>query len=126
MIVVWLFTALFVKHFICDFIMQGPFQYKNKGTYMHPGGWLHAVIQGAGSLVVFFLVIGMNEFIAALILIEIVVHYHIDWAKMNLNKYWGLTPTTSEQFWWLLGFDQLLHYLTYTGMVGALIWAYVD
>jgi hypothetical protein len=32
---------------------------------------------------------------------------------MNLNRHWGLRPDNSEQFWWLLGFDQYLHYLTY-------------
>ena len=46
---------------------------------------------------------------------DFLLHYHIDWAKMNLNKKLGYGPTTHEQFWWLLGLDQLLHALTYLG-----------
>lgn len=49
--------------------------------------------------------------------IDGMIHYHIDWAKMNLNAKMGWGPTTHEQFWALLGFDQYLHALTYLGIV---------
>jgi hypothetical protein len=45
------------------------------------------------------------------------LHYHIDWAKMNINKQCGWKADTHEEFWWLLGVDQLLHALTYIGLV---------
>src|SRR5205809_532082 len=109
----WLFTAFFIKHFICDFPLQWAYQYKNKGTYGHPGGILHAAIHGAGTLVV-CLIFGLPAWLA---LADAVIHYHIDWAKMRLNAHWGLKPDNSEYFWWLLGLDQLLHYLTYAGLV---------
>jgi hypothetical protein len=35
------------------------------------------------------------------------------WAKMNFAKHYDLQPHNSEQFWILLGFDQLLHHITY-------------
>jgi hypothetical protein len=41
------------------------------------------------------------------------VHYHIDWAKMKISKRYDLQPNNSERFWILLGFDQLLHHITY-------------
>lgn len=44
---------------------------------------------------------------------EYALHYHIDWAKMNLNKKMGWAANTHNEFWILLGVDQLLHYLTY-------------
>jgi hypothetical protein len=40
---------------------------------------------------------------------------------MNLNKKLGWGPTTHEQFWWLLGLDQLLHALTYITIAALLL-----
>ena len=54
-------------------------------------------------------------------LADAVLHYHIDWAKMNINKKMGWGPTTHEEFWWLTGLDQFLHALTYIGLVATVI-----
>lgn len=121
MIVAWAFLALFVKHFVFDFVLQGPFQYLNKGTYGHAGGILHSGLQAVGSFVVLVWFTQSVELLAMVCAAEFLIHYHVDWAKMNLNKHWGLKPDNSEYFWWLLGFDQLLHYLTYFGMIVVLI-----
>lgn len=103
---------LFVKHFICDFPLQAyPWMYRNKGTYCHPGGIAHAAIHGFGSLIVLFPFIGIPALFYAAI--DFIVHYHIDWAKMNIGKRYDWQPNTSERFWILLGFDQLLHHMTY-------------
>lgn len=107
--VIWVFIAFSVKHFICDFPLQWAYQYKNKGTYGHPGGLLHASIHIVGT----FIVCSIFSFPLWLAFVDGIVHYHIDWAKMRLNTRWHLKPDTSEYFWWLLGVDQLLHYLTY-------------
>jgi hypothetical protein len=106
---------LFTKHFIIDFPLQNRFQYSNKGTYMHPGGLLHSGLHGLGT---YFCLVYFAP-IAALYLavVDAVLHYHIDWAKMNLNAKLGWGPTTHEEFWWLLGFDQYLHVLTYVFIV---------
>jgi hypothetical protein len=103
---------LFIKHFICDFPLQAnPWLYRNKGTYMHPGGIAHAGIHALGTLLVLAPFIGsLSMFYAAL---DMLVHYHIDWAKMNISKRYDLQPNNSERFWILLGFDQLLHHITY-------------
>ncbi len=122
---------LFIKHFIVDFPLQAfPYQYKNKGTYGHPGGLLHAGLHGLGTFIViagvFFyitdwtiLLVWKDVFVVAayLALIDMFLHYHIDWAKMNLNNKLGYGPTTHEQFWWLLGLDQYLHAVTYIMLV---------
>lgn len=107
-------TLLFVKHFIVDFPLQGPYQYTNKGTYLHMGGQLHAGLHGIGTFIValFFVDFGVAMMIAVA---DAFIHYHIDWAKVNINKYFKWQSHTSEKFWWLLGFDQLLHTLTYIG-----------
>ena len=108
-------SALFIKHFIVDFPLQTPYHYLNKGTYGHPGGVQHALFHGVGTALCFVL---WAPF-AAIILgaIDGLIHYHVDWAKVKLNNKYGLTPTNSEKFWWLLGADQLAHYLTYIGLV---------
>ena len=114
----YLLLALFTKHFVIDFPMQGPYQYKNKGTYGHPGGILHAGLHFVGTLVCFTFV---TQYAIIYALADMFIHYHIDWAKMNINAKTGWGPTTHEQFWWLLGVDQFLHALTYIGMVMILV-----
>jgi hypothetical protein len=52
---------------------------------------------------------------------DTVIHYHIDWAKMKLNRWFGWAPNTHEQFWWLLGLDQYLHAVTYVIFVATVI-----
>ncbi len=103
---------LFIKHFICDFPLQAnPWMYRNKGTYLHMGGIAHAGIHALGTLLVLAPFIGSLSVMYAAI--DMLVHYHIDWAKMNISKRYDLQPNNSERFWILLGFDQLLHHITY-------------
>jgi hypothetical protein len=107
---------LFIKHFICDFPLQAyAWMYRNKGTYLHPGGIAHAATHAIGTLIILAPFIGGAAVLYALI--DMLVHYHIDWAKMNVNKHYDLQPNTSERFWILLGFDQLLHHITYFAIV---------
>lgn len=108
---------LFSKHFIFDFPLQFPYHYLNKGTYFHPGGVFHALNHGAGTAACLVLVLDTPLTALTLGLLDMLLHYHIDWAKMNLNKRLGYGPTTSEKFWWLLGLDQYLHALTYIGII---------
>ena len=117
MIMLELLTLLFIKHFIIDFPLQKPYQYLNKGTYGHMGGILHATLHGVGTMLCMFF---FTPFFVVFGVIDAVIHYHIDWAKVKINKHMGWGPTTHEQFWWLLGADQLLHALTYIGLVSLL------
>jgi hypothetical protein len=115
-----LLLMLFTKHFIVDFPFQVAYQYKNKGTYGHPGGLLHAFLHAVGTYAVLF----WTPYLYLALILAIadgVIHYHIDWAKMNLNAKLGWGPTTHEQFWWLLGFDQYLHALTYLSIIFILV-----
>lgn len=129
------FALLAVKHFIVDFPLQAfPYQYQNKGTYGHPGGLLHSGLHGVGTFAVFaglFLyrldwevaLVWKDVVFAAgyLAVVDALLHYHIDWAKMNINRHYGWTATTSEKFWVLLGVDQLLHALTYVLLVSLVV-----
>lgn len=103
---------LIVKHFICDYPLQMfPYMYQNKGTYGHVGGILHASIHAVGTLIILNFFSPHHAVFWALL--DGVIHYHIDWAKMNIGKKFNLKPDNNEWFWVLLGADQLLHYLTY-------------
>ena len=116
-----LLLVLFIKHFVVDFLLQRPYQYLNKGTYGHPGGVLHAGLHGIATM------LGLGAFgygmvtVAVLGMVDAIAHYHIDWAKVNINRYYGWTATTHEQYWWLVGLDQLLHTLTYIGIIAMVI-----
>ncbi|PPC87537.1 MAG: hypothetical protein CTY37_03360 [Methylotenera sp.] len=114
-----MFTALFllfIKHFICDFPLQAyPWMYRNKGTYLHPGGIVHALIHGIGTTIVLLPFISLVALMYGIV--DWLVHYHIDWAKMGVSKRYDLQPNNSEKFWILLGFDQLLHHITYFALV---------
>lgn len=105
--------GLLLKHFVVDFPLQTPFMYLNKGIYGHRGGLLHAFAHWLGTAVVLALCGVSFSLIFSLSFLDYVAHYHIDWAKVNITKYYDLTPLNSEKYWWLLGLDQLLHQLTY-------------
>lgn len=118
----WLFVALATKHLIVDFPLQAfPYQYRNKGTYGHPGGLLHAGLHVVGTLLVLLVMFLDNPYILALAWLDGWAHYHIDWLKMNVNKRFSWGPTTHEQFWIAVGVDQWLHFLTYAVIVYAVI-----
>lgn len=54
MMLTLLIFLLFTKHFIVDFPLQWEYQWKNKGTYGHPGGIIHAALHGIGTYFCFF------------------------------------------------------------------------
>lgn len=113
-----LFTlALFqIKHLIADFVLQSPFQVTNKGQYGHPGGILHAGIQ-VGLTLPILLWVGLGwPAIVSVMVVEFLVHYHLDWSKEFLSRRYALT-TSMAAYWWLFGTDQALHQLTYIGIV---------
>ena len=113
--VVLAFVLLFVKHWYIDFVNQSMEEVNGKGIY---GNWLgirHSLKHGAATALV-FLFLGCGLIIAPLLgLIDFVIHYHTDWSKMN----YGNRDITTPQFWNHLGLDQLVHYLTYLGLVYA-------
>lgn len=121
--VVLLLTFFALKHFIVDFLLQQKYQYSNKGTYGHPGGLLHAGLHGLGTAAALW-IFADPVWCILMAVFDSVAHYHIDWAKTNINARMGWGPNTHEEFWWLLGFDQLLHSLTYIVIIGWTIGAF--
>jgi hypothetical protein len=117
MIELLILVLLFSKHFIVDFPLQTPYQWQNKGTYGHLGGLLHSGLHGTAT----FLILSFFTPLAIVFgIVDFLVHYHIDWAKMKINAHYGWRSDSHPQFWTLLGLDQYLHAMTYIAMVAFL------
>ena len=78
---------------------------------------MHSIKHGVATTLIFMVFFQSFEFSVIVGLIDFVLHYHIDWAKMNINKRYGYT-IEMPQFWAWLGLDQLAHQLCYV----LLIW----
>lgn len=116
-LVITLFTLLFVKHFLVDFLLQTKYQWSNKHKLGHPGGILHVFLHIAATVLVIGDYVPNMEVMGIVLLFEAVAHYFIDWAKMNISMKYELDPTKHAIWFHLLGLDQLLHYLTYSAMI---------
>jgi hypothetical protein len=108
-----------IKHFVCDYVLQTTYQYSNKGTYGHLGGILHAGIHAFGSIPAILIFMPPLPIIAAIVVGEFVVHYHIDWLKQAVDSRMYWTPKDA-QYWHVFGADQLLHQLTYVVILAVL------
>ena len=115
----WSLVLFETKHFVCDFVLQTQYQKQNKERYGHPGGLIHAGLQGVGSLPAIVLLTHSVLLIAGIVVAEFVVHYHIDWLKERIvkNRRWN---TEIRGFWQVFGADQMLHNFTYVGIIGVL------
>lgn len=115
------FVVLAVKHTIADYFLQTSYQYRNKGSYGHPGGLIHAAFHAVLTLPVFLVLPPSSVMLAAAIIAgEFVLHYHLDWAKEQLVKRYKVTHK-DVLFWNLFGLDQLCHLLTYVAIIAILI-----
>jgi len=103
-----------IKHFVADYPLQTPEMIRGKGILFNPQGILHSLHHSGLTLVtlgIFALVHPIAIIPAVLISVsEFFVHYVIDYSKMQYGK--SLT-TNDSRFWWAIGFDQMLHHLTY-------------
>jgi len=112
-------TLLFTKHFVVDFMLQTPYQYLNKGNYGHTGGIVHSGLHAVATL----FIIGYFDTNLAMMMavLDFVIHYHVDWAKVQINSRYNWKADTHKEFWWLLGLDQFLHALTYLGIAYVMV-----
>lgn len=110
---IYLLALLFVNHYLVDFIFQTEYQWKNKNKFLHPGGLIHSGLHGLtmyGILIMF----GVDWYLALKCsYYNFIIHYAIDYFKMEITIHFDLDANRHKEFWWVLGLDQLLHYLTY-------------
>jgi len=115
------FVILQIKHFLTDFVWQTDRMVAEKGIYGAQYGIYHSLIQSAGTFLAFAWLHPILGIAAALV--DFVAHYHIDWAKININRRFKYTPA-DRQFWFWLGLDQLAHQITYILLVGWIFLAF--
>lgn len=113
-----LILLLQTKHYYADFVIQTYAQTVRKGIYRDLCGISHSIDHVWTSLLAltifsFFYAISPLTIVTSA-LIEGIVHYHIDWAKVKF----GTKNMQSSLFWNQFGLDQYAHQLTYI----AIIW----
>lgn len=104
-------VLLQIKHWYIDFVNQSNQEVASKGIYGDRQGINHSAKQGLGTVLAVWITVGTPYLIFAVIcgIIDFVVHYHVDWLKMN----YGNRDIKTPQFWNHLGLDQMAHQLTY-------------
>ncbi len=116
-----LLLGLQIKHFIADYCLQTPLMIEGKGSFRAPGGYLHAGLHAVCTLIVLaFADIGLS-LVVPIILAEFVIHYVIDYGKIRLSDAFPSEPH-HKRYWIMHGGDQLLHHLTYIGILYT-VWA---
>ena len=118
-VMLWSLLAFEAKHFICDFVIQTAYQVRTKGIYGHPGGFLHSGAHAIASLPAILVWGPSIKMIAALVVAEFLIHYHMDWTKENVGRRKNWTPHQGI-YWTLFGLDQFVHQLTYVAMLAIL------
>lgn len=110
-------ALLLIKHAVADFLLQTAYQRSTKGIYGALGGLTHSATHILLTAPVLFLFpsLSLGRF-SAILAAEFVLHYHLDWLKDQAVKRSGWTSHDTA-FWWALGLDQLMHGLTYVGIV---------
>lgn len=105
--------CLQIKHLFVDWFWQPPYEWRNKGTYGHWGGIRHSLKNAIGTTLCFVPFVPNLILITFILVIDFLVHYHVDWAKMNINRNMGWTATENPEFWYLTGTDQWFHQMCY-------------
>lgn len=101
-----------LKHFICDGPLQTLAMVKSKSIYGAPLGILHSALHGLGTGLVFLIATFSPIVAIGLAVLDLTIHYHVDFTKENVIKYFGWN-TNNAQFWWALSADQTIHQFTY-------------
>ncbi len=110
-----LLLLLQLKHVLADFCLQWPFMLIGHARYLHAGRAVHCLVHVVFTGVVLLVMPTPAALIAAIVLVEWVVHFHIDWLKAmhgQATQY----DTADRRYWIAFGMDQLAHQLTYIAL----------
>jgi len=115
------FFLLVVKHFVCDFALQGRFkETHDKHLLTSRKGHLHAMDHAVGTALIFLfasswaLALGQTIFTTIVVfgVLDYILHFTIDWLKNNFVRANNWSHE-SRQFWILTSIDQILHATSY-------------
>ena len=110
-------VLLQLKHWYIDFVDQTQAEIEHKGIYLDWLGITHSIKHGVATLAIILFATGDINIAVAAGFVDLFFHYHADFLKMR----YGCRDATNPLFWNQLGFDQLVHQLTYIGIVFVLI-----
>jgi hypothetical protein len=112
-----LLLVMTLKHYAADFLLQTTWMARGKERRL---GWLapllvHVLCHAGGTLIVALLVAPRLWWLA---LVDLIIHATIDRCKSLIGNRGGWGAQDSA-FWWLIGFDQLLHQITNIALAAA-------
>ena len=108
---------LLAKHIVCDYFFQEVAGYTKKHIYLHSHGIEHAALHTASTFLVLYVLSFTTPISAVVALLDGVIHYHIDWAKLNIQ---GPAPNILCRVT-LNTIDQALHLVTYIAFALMLV-----
>ncbi|GEP03557.1 DUF3307 domain-containing protein [Methylobacterium oxalidis] len=111
--------TMIVKHYIADFVLQTDWMARGKEQ---EHGWFlplaaHVSCHALATLGVALVVAPRLWWLA---LVDLAIHFCVDRAKSVVSRRTRWNPG-QVQFWWLLGFDQMLHALTDLGLAACFL-----
>ena len=122
-IAIWTMASLAavfsLKHFFADFVLQTRWIAlgKDRATDWFAPLAAHVAIHAGLTLVVALIVAPRLWWLA---LVDLVVHFAIDRGKSLVGR-WGRCGPQDARYWWLFGFDQLLHQFTNIGLAFTML-----
>lgn len=114
-------TLLLTKHFLADYVFVTRRMLEEKGYFGKIGGFQHAGVHASLTAIVLLpFLVDYKDILTAIVLLEFFIHYYIDITKGYVGRVYQLSMT-QKSFWVLMGFDQLLHHITYVAIAGAIV-----
>ncbi len=126
--VFWLLIAFQIKHFLCDYPLQGKYMLgKFKPDFrdwFHPL-FCHATVHMVGTGLIYmgavWVGIAKNTWWLGLLpLADGAIHFTVDRIKASPNML-GRWKPDNRYFWWALGADQMAHHLTHYAIIAVLV-----
>ena len=114
--VLLILVLLQIKHWYIDFVNQTDAEVASKGIYGDWPGIQHSGKHGLATMLIFIPFVGLQvAFILGMV--DFVIHYNTDWAKMH----YGNRDIKTKAFWAQLGLDQMVHQLTYLALIALVV-----
>jgi Protein of unknown function (DUF3307) len=106
-------VLLNLKHFICEYVLQTQDIAVSKLRYGSINSFIHILHHAFGTLMAGLIVDFNLGLTLGLVVLESVIHYHIDWAHMRF----GARSYRDKTYWQWLGAEQFAHHQTFIIMI---------
>jgi hypothetical protein len=110
-----------IKHFVADYLLQGKYmlgKFNADWSFFKPLA-AHAGVHSGFTFIITGALVGFWPGLA-LGLFDGVTHFVTDRIKAG-PKYFGKYQKDQKEFWWALGFDQMVHHLVHYIIIAIVI-----